>query len=500
MAASDIYGQLVPATRGEQPLVDLLASGLTAVDIVSGGETFACIGPSHTGKIDVQIANRAFTYVFSCLPIPAAGTLHVDFRALGKWYRLEDDGTGTLSGEGSGHIDYSTGTASFTFNALPDVGSAVLLAWASGIHFVDRAGTAEISRVTFADTLATPAEPGSVTFTWLSGGVTKTATADTAGTVTGDADGYIAHLSGKWLIAPKADCLPDGNAQISIDYNELQSQTDTFTGLSPTDGYIDFTLSDIPKEGTCCIEWWVSQKISSSQKTGSPGVLGGTPGGSGEYNVPGGQSNGESYQLLFAWDNAGSDEIIMLSGYGTSQQIGTINRTTGAVHMLTVQPYNANQYQENMVDNGWSWVDIQKNTEFVGGWAQVTYALPSASPVAKQETVNVPPLVFKLMPGLQDMIVPGTVRFKLGNVVYSDRSGQGLLYWSDGTVVGEMDYMAGTATVFNWTGATLTVTVVSCISTFGEFTSYDYQFRTAGSPLQPAGTIVQATAEDGTYL
>ncbi len=83
MAAETIYGQLVPATRGEAALTDVLAGGLAAVEVASGPEVFDCVGPVHTGRIAVSINNRGFTYVFSCTPIPAPGTLNVDFRALG---------------------------------------------------------------------------------------------------------------------------------------------------------------------------------------------------------------------------------------------------------------------------------------------------------------------------------------------------------------------------------------------------------------------------------
>ena len=111
LQAASIYGQLVPATRGEVPLTDVLAGGLAAVEVASGPEVFDCVGPVHTGATAISINNRAFTYVFSCTPIPAPGTLNVDFRALGKWYRLTDaDATGDLTGEGAGRVDFNTGS------------------------------------------------------------------------------------------------------------------------------------------------------------------------------------------------------------------------------------------------------------------------------------------------------------------------------------------------------------------------------------------------------
>ena len=99
-----VYGQLVPNARAETAVTDIQAGGLTAQTITSGGEDFEIAGPAKTVAIEVTLANRAYTYVQACTPIPAPGVMRVEYRALGKWYTLTDDGSGSLSGSGGGEI------------------------------------------------------------------------------------------------------------------------------------------------------------------------------------------------------------------------------------------------------------------------------------------------------------------------------------------------------------------------------------------------------------
>jgi hypothetical protein len=62
-----------------------------------------------------------------------AGLGLVDYMALGKWYRLVDNGAGGLSGDdgvGTGMVDYATGSLVVTLGALPDVNTEILYAGA----------------------------------------------------------------------------------------------------------------------------------------------------------------------------------------------------------------------------------------------------------------------------------------------------------------------------------------------------------------------------------
>lgn len=90
---------------------------------------------SYTASQDVTLQTRSLTWVFQPRPIPAPGTLIVEYRALGRWATLRDLGDGVLSGDGTGQIDYSTGTISVTLAGLPDVDSEIIYSWGDDDSF-----------------------------------------------------------------------------------------------------------------------------------------------------------------------------------------------------------------------------------------------------------------------------------------------------------------------------------------------------------------------------
>ncbi len=84
---------------------------------------------SDQAALEVNQQTRSLTWVYQTEPKAAPGTLTVEYRAQGNWYLLRDTGNGELSGDGTGTIDYTTGTASFTLAALPDAGTDLIIAW-----------------------------------------------------------------------------------------------------------------------------------------------------------------------------------------------------------------------------------------------------------------------------------------------------------------------------------------------------------------------------------
>ena len=61
--------------------------------------------------------------------IPEPGSTVVYYRALGKWQQLQDDGTGQMSGNGTGSISFVTGSLGITCTAMPDTESEIIVAW-----------------------------------------------------------------------------------------------------------------------------------------------------------------------------------------------------------------------------------------------------------------------------------------------------------------------------------------------------------------------------------
>ncbi|MEO5343783.1 MAG: hypothetical protein H7842_10680, partial [Gammaproteobacteria bacterium SHHR-1] len=167
--------------------------------------------------------NRAFNWVLTLLPIPAPGIITIAYMAQGNWYTLQDDGAGIITGSdpsfGSGTVDYTTGATVVTLGALPDAGSQIMYTWGSPIHFEQRTDTVPTApRWQFAVTNL-PILPATLTFSWLAGGVTNTATTNSAGVITGDATGSVDPVTGiGWLIFAT---LPDRGAQVTLNYEQV---------------------------------------------------------------------------------------------------------------------------------------------------------------------------------------------------------------------------------------------------------------------------------------
>ncbi len=482
-----VYGQLVPSARTDSPVTDqpLPTKG---VSVTSGPETFEIVGPSHTHGIEVTLGNRSYSYVATLLPIPAPGQLVVEYRALGKWYRIEDQGDGTLTGAGSGAVNFSTGSVSVTLQALPDVGSRILFTWGTTVHYVDRAGTTITDTPIAPISLGAAAVPGSVSFAWTSGGLAKSATAAAAGTVSGDATGYFVHATGDGYLEFGAN-YPDPGSQITVTWDEApQVFTETIT---PTvaGGVVSFTLANTPvKPGSVRLAMLVSssksyERVKKRVVTVFPGGIGGP------YDVV--QEVSKSVHTI---NNNQKEYQLVDDGAGALPLNGTIDYATGAVQFDAAATDDASYYQDKSGD----WTRTTTTVKLVGD-VVASYALDSGTPVNHTTTIDPPPLTFDLLSGVSDRIVPGTLRFTYGGNRYSDRAGGGVLYWDDGTVAGSVDYDAGVVTLTQFSaGASLTVQ--SLVSVYGDWYDYEFHFRTGGSPLQPGSLIVNATALDGTAL
>jgi hypothetical protein len=202
--------------------------------------------PAHTRELPVTLATRGTVFVQSLIPIPAPGTLNFDFRALGKWYRLRDDGTGAVRGDdpayGVGTIDYVTGALVATIGALPDVGSSVLLAWGSKVHYTIRAGATSDAGTRVKQRIqltALPVKPGTVAVEYPVAGVPLMGLADVNGVITGgNLAGTVNHTTGEVEVEYTAK-LPDMETLVTVTYEqELPS------GGAPTSMAGDITVTD----------------------------------------------------------------------------------------------------------------------------------------------------------------------------------------------------------------------------------------------------------------
>lgn len=88
---------------------------------------------SYTKSVSVNQQNRSLTWVDQILPIPAPGTLIVEYRVLGRWATISDSGDGVLTGDGVGRINFDTGTVEVTLAGLPDIDTEIIYSWGDAL-------------------------------------------------------------------------------------------------------------------------------------------------------------------------------------------------------------------------------------------------------------------------------------------------------------------------------------------------------------------------------
>lgn len=206
----------------------------------------------------VTAANRALSWALQ-IPKPSPGSVILDYRALGKWIRLTDNGRGQLSGnpgEGSAIINYATGSIAATLGALPDVGTALVLAWGTDLRARNSSGEISVPTPTLRQVLNHDGiDPGTLTMTWTSGGASKTASAAGSGAITGDASGAVDVTTG--IVEFTTASPPDGGTQITYAYDYVgadKRHSEIFTPTVAGHG-VSITLAHAAKANSVVASW-----------------------------------------------------------------------------------------------------------------------------------------------------------------------------------------------------------------------------------------------------
>jgi hypothetical protein len=196
-----------------------------------------------------------------------------------------------------------------------------------------------------------------------------------------------------------------------------------------------------------------------------------------------------SKEVIYREAQAQLDGSIGAGGQG-GQIIGD------SVSLLAVHLYSSEEW------NG-AWVQSADKVETLHGVA-VRYSTGGQIPGTQQtQTFETPPLRFSILPLVSEQIIPGSVRFRLGPTsrLYSDRNGAGLLYAEDGAyednVAGSIDYATRMVQIDLWEGTPETLSIVSCLTTKGQFTITEANFMTTSAPIAPSSMQLLATEDDG---
>jgi len=458
----------------------------------------------HTASWAVTPESRSSTLVAIFDPAPKPGSFALSYRAQGRWYTLRDAGNGKLHSAfgsvGAGTLNFNTGSMMVTLAALPDAGTQVLATY--GLATADTAvyGGAIAAQSVF--TLANPGvAPGTVTLTWVTGGVNKTATDNGQGVLTGDATGKVDYLDG--VVTFKPLILPSSGAQVSIDYSWGPPIEENFQAperFAP-DGHIEIVLANpnvlartvkvewntVFDENDLTIEGQISTRWLAPGPNRDPIVIVHDNGAGGFETRPesAGVINYAAGTLRFKPDTVialpkpnwikvaiGTQVVTNVGILAMDKTIfgGFIYQTIGAIMPTDISAYVKVTYRTSAAGN--------TNTEVFPVQFQIDLTQSSAEP-----------------------IVGGSCSFTLGGTRYIDRQGSLITNidpaTGSGLTSGSINYSTGMASLTVLpVGATNSGVITSMVTSQSLMPVTDVQFRTSTAPIRPSSLTVQFVLAD----
>lgn len=266
-----------------------------------------------TESIGIPITQQGqrLTWVAALDPIPSRGSLQVNYRALGRWYVLNDDGSGALKGAdssfGAGTVNFTTGTVSLTLGALPDVGSQLVFAWAPSllsrpIAAVPATGpglAVALGKILKIDSIAL--KPSTISIAWNDGS-SRTAT-DVNGVLTGDATGKVSYGAAEIDFRPNT--LPAKGTTISVTVGETTPHADDVTAFTDGGSHWSFSLTGGIKPRSVDIAVYGTYPMRQN-----PGI------------------DNTLAEIIHVFDDGSGN--LQVANITTNATVGTIDYTTGA--------------------------------------------------------------------------------------------------------------------------------------------------------------------------
>lgn len=464
------------------------STGISGTASYAGAQAVAIAAAGHTASTAVSVGNRGYTYVKSLSPAPAPGSVSVDYLALGKWYRLADNGAGGLTGDdgvGSGMVDYATGSLVVTLGALPDVNTQILFAWGTPAHYKAQVGASVFNVPAIPITLPDGAiQPGSVTITYQVNGIGRVVTDDSGGALSGQGSGWIDYATGRAALLP--DQLPDGDSDLVTTYRQGLNVTEVFTAGGASS---NFSLSHAVLPKSLSLSFQDNRQteyIVCDDGTGALLLRILTP------RVTAERTWNEPQGVTASW----SGVVNSTSGVG-----GSINYTTGAVAlgaqvtMLDTRQSRSFSGPADAIVETHTWSETTATVVATGTiTARYRQATDSAGALLTHSQA-IEALRIDLLPTTSNTLVPNSLRFTFGGSVYVDRDGTLLRNVSadtnSGTIAGTVNYATGSVSVSDYAAGGVPALVVSCLTRKGFWDDWQFQFRVSGAPLQPASLAIR---------
>lgn len=490
--AKSIFTSIVPAAQTETPLVGQPLNPQAVVRLENNGRPVEIPQQGQTRGFDVTAENRRLNWVATILPIPAPESLTISYLSQGRWYKIQDDGQGAITGRdpslGAGTVDYTNGEVSVTLGSLPDAETQIIFVWATPLLYE------EITAAPFVGSEGTlsipgsddPIKKGTLQFDWTSDGVAKSATDDSNGAIVGDGSGTIDYFTGEYELSVDGNIVDPGTS--------ITAQWDRIDGVGGTEASapgVTATATKAPlKPGSVIVNLNVT-----------------LPDNRGVSNVRANDNGSGS----IVWSNSGQDRF--MSGWrGESGNIiGSIDYTTGDITMNQyVEVYEQASFGPGIgTSSFWQTNTATAEITDVGVGAQsadYTDGTAPTAPVSGQAILTVDAsggLVVKITQ-TQERLVPNSLRFDFKGDTYEDRNGD-IVYQIQGdgsaTVAGSVDYSTSEISLFGVdTAASGALVLTSGVKVIGEWATSEATFRTANAPLAPESLQILATTEDGEQL
>lgn len=330
-------------------------------------------------------------------------------------------------------------------------------------------------------------KPGTVTVSWSTGNESYQLTDDGLGALEGAGGGSVSYATGLAFLSPSPAPIPsDGN--YSIEFTQWNGETKQVASVAVNHSG-DTVLNPAAEiePGSLRIDVQLRRlKKRVVRLVGDP------------------IEQWEDAPATLADDGDGN-----LTRERDGEILGTVNYATGAITFDARQEYEFDvetQVEPPPPENPddppaktyWE-TDTATETEVYKDSSNANFEWADPADPSQVKTVQypIPGMVVNLTPHTQRPIIPGSVLFSLGGVLYRDQAGAIVRNWSPvtnaGQIVGSIDYADGLVTLNDFPANTPTstpITLLACATSHGETPSDRTIFRTAGAPLREASLIV----------
>ena len=444
--------------------------------------------------VPITINNRGTSHVFNLPKSLSLGSLVAYFRSNGRFYKLIDDGTGVLKGVsdafGSGSFNQKTGSLTLSLGELPDVGSGILLTWASTATTFDRKD--ETPKALMILPLSHTANPSSISLSW---GSKKTARTSASGEITGDWVGRYNIQKNRLEIdlskSPNNNHLhPKGAMDVTIAYHHGDKTHQSHKApLRSSDGQVTLNLED------------------------STGAI--TPGSVKlRFNLL-----IENYDVETEKIPVFVDPYKTLTDDGKGGLVDETGKSFGSIDYANKRLTFLPDTQVNIPKSTYEWVNVDQGLrkrlfagfEYVPAGASMPIDESALVEVwfydenpknSITETVASGHYEIDLLPTFAESITAGSLNFIWQNQHFYDDNGAVMMGLDPTTgksvAVGTIDYQHGIAQISQvQTHSTNPVVINSLISAIDVMPITQAAFITPQAPLRPQSLQIRATTIDG---